>query len=167
MKVNIEKPDITHTEAIAAICAAGWRQTVEGVLSEAYIADNILKWYSNQKVKEDIKRESYTYIARIDDVVVGVIGGGITTAGIGEIYVLYVKEEHRYHGVGRKLLDALTEEQMEKGAKEQWVSVQEGNQRGIPFYESRGFIYEKKKVTTVHTGEEQVSLRYRRELIHN
>ncbi|MFZ3579477.1 GNAT family N-acetyltransferase [Virgibacillus sp. DJP39] len=45
-----------------------------------------------------------------------------------EIYVLYVDETYRYKGIGRKLLEALTLQQMNKGATEQWVSVQEGNQ---------------------------------------
>jgi len=58
----------------------------------------------------------------------------------------------------------LTEEQLERGAKKQWVSVQEDNQLGIPFYESRGFIYQKKRTTVTDTGENQISLRYMKKL---
>jgi hypothetical protein len=31
--------------------------------------------------------------------------------------------------------------QKEKGATQQWVSVAKGNQKGIPFYEAKGFIF--------------------------
>ena len=78
--------------------------------------------------------------------------------------MLYVDETYRYKGIGRLLLEALTELQKEQGAAKQWVSVQEDNQHGIPFYEARGFRLQGKKTELTDTGEEQVSLRYSREI---
>lgn len=69
-------------------------------------------------------------------------------------------EHYRYKGIGKKLLEAITKEQLKWGIKRQWVSVQEDNQLGIPFYEARGFTFEKKKTTQTETGEKQISLRY-------
>ena len=84
---------------------------------------------------------------------------------MGEIFVLYVNEEHRYKGIGRELLQALTEDQIESDVRDQWVSVQEDNSLGIPFYEARGFVSQSKKTTVTETGEIQISLRYMRQLI--
>ncbi|WP_042220932.1 GNAT family N-acetyltransferase [Oceanobacillus manasiensis] len=164
MSISIVKPEISHTAAISAICTAGWKQTVEGKLSETFQEENVAKWYNYARVENDILSESYTHVALFDSEVVGVIGGGITAPETGELFVLYVKEAHRYKGIGRQLLDALTRRQIEKGAKEQWVSVQEENQYGIPFYEARGFIYQEKKETPTSTGERQISLRYKRKV---
>ncbi len=36
MGIVIEKPKTIHSEAIASICSKGWKQTVEGMLSEEY-----------------------------------------------------------------------------------------------------------------------------------
>lgn len=165
LSVSIVKSNTKHTEAIASICATGWRQTVEGKLSEEYQMKNIEFWYRYERVYNDIEAGFYSHVALFNSEVVGVIGGAMTDSNIGEIFVLYVDETHRYKGIGRFLLEAITQEQIDYGATEQWVSVQEGNQRGIPFYEARGFLYQKKKVTFTETDEKQVSLRYVRKIV--
>ncbi|QKY69651.1 GNAT family N-acetyltransferase [Lentibacillus sp. CBA3610] len=164
MKVSIIKPQTKHTEAIAAICAAGWKQTVEGKLSEEFQLRNIEFWYNFDRVHQDIQKGDYTHAALHNSKVAGVIGGGLTRPDTSEIFVFYVDETYRYQGIGRRLLEAMTEEQINQGASEQWVSVQEGNQLGIPFYEARGFVYQERSVTLTETGEEQISLRYARSL---
>ncbi|MBU9720939.1 MULTISPECIES: GNAT family N-acetyltransferase [Bacillaceae] len=162
--ILIKNPEITHAEAIADICSRGWRQTVEGILSEEYQAKNIEYWYNYERVKKDIEAGSYSYVALLHSEVVGVIGGGKTKEETGEIFVLYVDENFRYKGVGRKLLKELTHQQIQEGISEQWVSVQENNDRGLPFYEARGFSLKEKRFTETETGEQQVSLRYSRKL---
>jgi GNAT superfamily N-acetyltransferase len=162
MDVLISKPNTNHTEAIATICSEGWMQTVEGVLSDDYQRKNINFWYNYERVFDDISNGLYSYIALCNSQVVGVIGGGLTGGNVGEVFVLYVDETYRYKGIGRLLLEKLTQEQVSSGVNEQWVSVQEGNQRGIPFYEARGFVFQKKKPTITETGEKQISLRYSR-----
>ncbi|MRG86077.1 GNAT family N-acetyltransferase [Salinibacillus xinjiangensis] len=164
MSVFITKLTPEHTEAVASICASGWRQTVEGMLSEEYQRKNVEFWYNHERVERDILAGVYQYVALIDSKVVGVIGGGMTSPEKGEIFVLYVDETYRYQGIGRRLLDMVTAEQKELGISEQWVSVQEGNQYGIPFYEARGFEFQEKKITVTETNEKQVSLRYARQL---
>lgn len=61
---------------------------------------------------------------------------------LGEIFVLYVDPQMRNRGIGTKILDAITQQQKAWGAKEQWVSVQKGNQKGTPFYEAKGFSFQ-------------------------
>ncbi|WP_440898140.1 GNAT family N-acetyltransferase [Amphibacillus sp. Q70] len=80
------------------------------------------------------------------------------------MFVLYVDEKYRYKGIGRQLLNAFTVEQKEKGVTEQWVSVQDGNQRGIPFYQARGFSLKKKQELLTDTGEKFISLQYARKI---
>jgi len=164
LDISIIKPQTEHTETIAAICAAGWRQTVEGILSKEYQAKNIDFWYNLERVRHDIQKGAYTHAALIDSKFAGVIGGGMTGSNTAEIFMFYVDETYRYKGVGTRLLEALTQDHMNNGAVAQWVSVQEGNQRGIPFYESRGFVYQERSVSPTDTSEEQVSLRYKRSL---
>jgi hypothetical protein len=63
-----------------------------------------------------------------------------------------------------KLLQALTEVHQQKGAKKQWVSVARGND-GIPFYEAKGFQFEKEQSSYGNTDKEEYqSLRYYREI---
>lgn len=139
MKVSIKQASPEHTEEISRICSVGWRQTVQGIYSEEYQQKNVEHWYNHKRVHEDIVKGVYTHVALVGDRVVGTIGGMMTEPTISEIYVFYIDKQYRYQGIGTKLLEAFTEEHVRKGAIEQYVSVQEGNKYGIPFYESKGF----------------------------
>ncbi|WP_404333142.1 GNAT family N-acetyltransferase [Mesobacillus maritimus] len=97
--------------------------------------------------------------------VIGAIGGGIIGKDISEVFVLYLDPERGREGIGTLLLNALTEVQKVKGATKQWVSVAKGNQKGIPFYEAKGFIFaEEIQCFGNSKHEKYVSLRYYREI---
>lgn len=162
LDIVIKKPWPEHTSDIARVCAAGWKQTVEGKLSEAYQNQNIAYWYNDDKVLADIKSGDYSHIALVDSKVIGAIGGAMTGPSRGEVFVLYVDESYRYQGIGRRLLAELTKKQVTEGAQEQWVSVEKDNWRGIPFYEARGFVVQEERTTEIFTGETHVGLRLKR-----
>ena len=164
MEPSIRRPKTQDASAIARICRTGWKQTVEGLISESHQHETVSFWYNEKKVMQDIARGHYSYVAELDGAVVGVIGGGRTSVRSGEIYVFYVDANHRYMGIGGMLLHRLTEDHRSKGLVEQWVSVQEGNVHGQPFYETRGFEYIEQKSRKTGTGEVQTSLRFRRSI---
>ncbi|GAA0459593.1 GNAT family N-acetyltransferase [Alkalibacillus silvisoli] len=139
MDISITKAEPEHTEEISSICSIGWRQTVQGIYSEEYQIKNVEYWYNLKKVKEDIVKGVYTHVAMVDQTVVGTIGGVMTEPSASEIYVFYIDENYRFKGIGKKLLDAFTKDHIRKGATDQYVSVQDGNSLGIPFYKLRGF----------------------------
>jgi ribosomal protein S18 acetylase RimI-like enzyme len=71
--------------------------------------------------------------------VIAAAGGGLIEPRVGELFVLYADPLRRREGAGRELLAAVTAQQTAAGAEEQWVSVDPGNRKGIPFYEAMGF----------------------------
>lgn len=164
MALIIRRPEVADAPGVALICSEGWRQTVEGKMSSSHQHAVISFWYTEEKVQKDIRRGSYSYVAEVDGTIAGVIGGGMTAVNTSEIFVFYVHEEYRYQGIGKKLLDKITGDHIKRGASEQWVSVQEGNIYGRPFYEDRRFSCSHSKETKTATGEVQVSLRFKREL---
>lgn len=95
MNVSIIKPTENHIEAISAICSVGWKQTVEGELSEEYQEQNLAFWYYHERIRSDMEAEYYSHVALIDSNVAGVIGGGMTSAGVSEVFMLYVDEVYR------------------------------------------------------------------------
>uniref|UniRef100_UPI003EB8E09C hypothetical protein n=1 Tax=Bacillus cytotoxicus TaxID=580165 RepID=UPI003EB8E09C len=63
------------------------------------------------------------------------------------------------------LIDYFTGIQKEKGIVEQWVSVAKGNEKGIPFYEAKGFVKQFERPSQGSTEEEAtVSYRYFRNI---
>jgi ribosomal protein S18 acetylase RimI-like enzyme len=160
----IRRVTVEDAEKVAEICRAGWLDTVDDRLSDTYKQKTVDFWYSPAKVEQDVKKGHYSYVAEIDGGVAGVIGGGMTGTHINEIFVFYVDKNFRYMGIGGQLLNTFTAHFRKKGAKEQWVSVQEGNALGLPFYESHGFKFQRMKETRTGTGEVQKSLRVMRVL---
>lgn len=75
--------------------------------------------------------------------------------------MLYVDPERRYEGIGTFPLTAIADELRQLSAQVQCVSVAKGNQKGIPFYESRGFkVQGERKAYVSMDDEDYVSLRY-------
>lgn len=79
--------------------------------------------------------------------------------------VLYLDPAKRGRGLGTLLLDRVVGQLAGAGAREIWVSVTPGNERGIPFYRARGF--EEIETVKAHSSlpEEDIrSLRMRRRI---
>jgi GNAT superfamily N-acetyltransferase len=168
--IHIVKAEPSHVEGIVKVCSDGYRATYADSHTEAYIERVIKEFYNPDRILEEVScssREWGGYFVAVDnEVVVGAGGGGMTGDTTGELFVLYMDPGRRNEGIGSKLLDVITEQQKEEfQAKEQWVSVQEGNDKGIPFYEAKGFIYSHEQAGHGNGEEEEyISLRYYRKI---
>ncbi|WP_238544885.1 N-acetyltransferase [Geomicrobium sp. JCM 19039] len=98
---------------------------------------------------------------------IGAGGGGMQSDGRSEVYVLYLDPNRRNEGIGSKILAEITTQQLNLGATEQWVSVQEGNQKGIPFYEAKGFHYQFQELGYANsTHENYINLKFKRTIVN-
>ncbi len=164
------KADISHVSGIAKVCSDGYWETYRDIRSEAYIKRIIKEFYNHKRIINEVTETSRDwggyFVAMEDNEVVGAIGGGMTNDTIGEVFVLYLNPNRRNEGIGMMLLDALTEQQKEVfHATEQWVSVAKGNQKGIPFYEAKGFIFKNEQYGYGNLEEEKyITLRYCRQI---
>lgn len=61
MNTSIEKPSVKHANAVAKICTLGWKQTVEGRLSEEYQYKNIVYWFVFKKRIKKTKKFETAY----------------------------------------------------------------------------------------------------------
>lgn len=147
----IRKANMIDAEPISHLLSECQWFTYKDLYSEAYIQRLIQKYYNVERIKQevslvDIKWHGY-YIAEMGGIIVGAIGGGMIDDTDGEIYVFYVDPTKRGHGIGTRLLDFYTKIQKHTfGAVKQWVSVAKGNIYGIPFYEAKGFSFEREEI---------------------
>ncbi|TLS37093.1 GNAT family N-acetyltransferase [Pseudalkalibacillus caeni] len=167
--VKVEKAEFQHIDGIIKVCSEGYRDTYKETHSQEYIERTINEFYNFERIYDEILNpdEGWDgwYVALKDEEVVGAIGGGMTGADKGEIFVLYLDPARRGEGIGTRLLEFLTDIQKEKGAVMQWVSVSKGNQKGIPFYEARGFqMVREQKTFASEASEDYTSLRYCRKI---
>jgi GNAT superfamily N-acetyltransferase len=143
--VRLARPG--EEEAICGVCRAGFAVSSHGLLSSTAIERQADLYYNAGRVREEITSAGDTpewlgYVVAASDVgeVLGAAGGGVTNRSIGNVYVLYLDPLLLGRGIGTALLDFLTQQQRSEGATEQWVSVTDGNDLGIPFYLARGFV---------------------------
>jgi len=150
------------------VCAAGWRDTYQGIDTPDRIETVIAEYYSPDRIAAEIApRPGWDswIVAVEDDRVVGAGAGGVTGPGVAEVFVLYLDPSRRGEGIGTRLLEAVTERHRGQGVREQWVSVEPENAKGLPFYRARGFEERgTRPAWDVDPGEGRVSLRLARRL---
>jgi ribosomal protein S18 acetylase RimI-like enzyme len=164
--VRPAEPD--DAAGIARVCAAGWRDTYRGIKEPERIEAVIAEFYDPERIGREIRApEGWDgwLVAVEGGAVIGAGGGGITEPGVGEIFVLYLDPARRGEGIGTLLLEAITEQQLAQGARQQWVSVEPDNAKGLTFYYARGFeVRGERPEWGTAPGEGHVSLRLMRRL---
>lgn len=167
-RIVIRRAEAADVEGIARVCAEGWRDTYKDLYSGERIEAVIAVYYTPERITDEISAsEGWDgWLVAIDDgTVVGAGGGGMIEPHAGEVFVLYLDPTRRREGIGTLLLDAITAQQLAHGAREQWVSVEPENTKGLPFYEAHGFEARGERPTFGSSPEEgQVSLRLMRKL---
>ncbi|MBP2623271.1 GNAT family N-acetyltransferase [Streptococcus oricebi] len=144
--MNIRKASLTDWQDLQTVCQTSWRDTYKNIYSPAYLEKVFQMFYSEERLRQDIIEHSAQWhgywLAEENGQVLGCIGGGMNEEGEGNVYLLYVLPSQQRKGLGHALLATLTKHQKEVfQARKQWVSVAEGNQIGIPFYEKEGFEF--------------------------
>ncbi|MEK4403813.1 GNAT family N-acetyltransferase [Sporosarcina sp. FSL K6-6792] len=168
--IHIIKAKPNHVEGISKVCSDGYWATYSETHSEMYIKGIIKEFYNHERILKEvleISKEWGGYFVAIEgNEVIGAGGGGMIEDTSGEVFVLYLNPARRNEGIGTMILDAITKQQKEElNATEQWVSVAKENQKGIPFYEAKGFIFNHELVGHgIVVGERYTSLRYCRKI---
>ncbi|WP_078578127.1 GNAT family N-acetyltransferase [Salipaludibacillus agaradhaerens] len=167
--LTIQLAEPKHVSGIVTVCSEAYRTTYRELCDHNYIERTIQTFYNEKRVLNEINETSDEWggwiIACEGEAVVGAIGGGMTSAETGEVFVLYIDPSRRHEGIGTKLLERLTDWHKQQGAKWQWVSVMKNNDKGIPFYEAKGFRQQHDQKTYQSAVEENiVSHRYCREI---
>lgn len=169
-QVIVRKAMPGDEQGIVDVCVAAQWNTYKNLYSMEYIEGVIEKFYTVDRIEKEIAETNRFwngyFVALLNNEIVGAIGGGVDEEGIAEVYVLYLDPEKRNKGIGTKLLNYLSDVQKSKyGAHEQWVSVAKNNMLGIPFYESRGFIFQHEEQSYESNLEDQaISLKYKRKI---
>ncbi|MGT2666437.1 GNAT family N-acetyltransferase [Streptococcus rifensis] len=160
--ITLQKADQSHIKGIQRVCSAGWRTTYQDIHDTDYIDQVIEEYYNLKRLEKEVTVHNHSwtgyYVALENGEVIGAAGGGLIADTVGELFVLYLDPARRGEGIGSRLLEAVTTELVGLGAKEQWVSVTSGNQKGIPFYEAKEFALDGPHPDKVN------SLRYYRKL---
>ena len=143
--VRIELATIEDIDSIVAICIEGYAYAATAVKDKQKVQEKVEEYYNPERILKEIKEVSAKWsgwiVARLDGKVIGVIGGGIVDSKVGKIFVLYVDADYIKQGIGRRLVDHLTQMQQLLGNNTQLVSFFKSNEESLLFYKALGFNY--------------------------
>ena len=145
--LSIRKASVNDIQSIQSICKKSWKTTYKNIYSSQYIEQVFSIFYSKERLIKDLTECSLEWngywLAEEHGRPLGCIGGGMSEDNRANIYVLYVLPQSQRKGIGHALVQTLTTYQKERfQAKQQAVTVTEGNQNAISFYEKEGFVFE-------------------------
>jgi GNAT superfamily N-acetyltransferase len=166
---TVRPATVDDAARIGEICATAYRDTYRDLLPSDFVERTIRDFYGVERVRREVAADAPHWlgyqVVEEGGRVLGAAGGGMTSPAVGELFVIYLDPAERGRGLGTLLLDRVTGQLREAGAVEMWASVFEGNAKGIPFYEARGFV--PVELTTAYgtlPGEQIRSVRLRKRL---
>ncbi|OEH93562.1 GNAT family N-acetyltransferase [Bacillus solimangrovi] len=167
--IEYRKARLEDVKGIIQVCSDGYRNTYPELIQMDHIENIIMEYYNENRIKNELSNISQEwngwFVAVENGQVIGAGGGGFVAPEIAELYVIYLNPNRKREGIGSNLLAIITEDQIKRGAKQQYVSVIKGNLIGTPFYEKVGFIYDSEHPAHGLPEEEGYkSLRYKRNL---
>jgi L-amino acid N-acyltransferase YncA len=135
----------TDAAAIARVHVDSWRSTYAGLLPERMLlklsnAEHESRWWGHVLGRQ--RRKHFVYVAEHDrDGVIGFVSGGPCRdrelSYRGEIYAIYLLDEHHGEGIGRALLLSLSDRLVRERGPSLLVWVLSSNPSRY-FYESMG-----------------------------
>ena len=145
MAMRIRAAVLADAASMARVHVDSWRKTYPGIVPAEYLAS--LSYRKRESVWADILAagrpdESNFVVETGDGEIVGLAGGGPEREGNaayrGELYAVYLLEEHQRAGLGRRLVSAVTRRLLSDGLRSMLVWVLEDNRPACRFYEALG-----------------------------
>jgi GNAT superfamily N-acetyltransferase len=166
VRTRLATPD--DVDAICALCAEAYRDTYPELLEPHQIEAIIGEFYDPERVRGEIGPALPEWggwiVAEEDDGTLACAGGGgLTAPDVGEVLVLYAEPRLQRGGAGSAVLEALTRQQRDAGARAQEVAVTPGNEVALSFYARHGFVVAGRR-EPFHVARAEQSLVLRREL---
>jgi len=123
-----------HAPAIRAIAYEAWRDTYAGLLRDDTIEWFLERAYSEERVALRVERHE-TWVAELDGVAAAFAETAIEPDRV-TLVAIYADPAVRGVGLGSALLNAIVDAHPDLPIA---ADVLDGNHKGEPFYEARGF----------------------------
>ena len=115
---------------------------------ENYDTTLFLNWALTEEGKdyfEDLIKNQYVIVATLEDKIIGYLAGSINEKGsyeeiqYGEINNMFIKEDYRLYGIGKKLINNFKNYCRNNNISNLKVVASSKNKNAIEFYRKNGF----------------------------
>lgn len=146
MMVNIRAAEIGDAPAIAHVHVNSWRTTYPGLMPAEILKNLSVERRENywRNVLSQTNASEFVYVADVEGVgVVGFASGGPERSQHevykGELYAIYLLQEHQSKGIGRGLFDAVVKHLAAQGHDSMMLWVLKDNP-AMQFYAAMGGV---------------------------
>ena len=158
----VRSATIDDAQAIARVHVASWHSTYAVLLPSDFLESLNETDYAERWRRLIREGASCVYVVEHADEVVGFASGGRERAGEtgyeGELYAIYVLDDHQHRGYGRELLRAVIAGLREMGLEDMIIWVLRDNRNARGFYERLGGVYVRTQPITLGSATlEEVS----------
>ena len=151
MKYNIRRRERKDCKDIEHVVTKSWNETYKGIVPDEFL-DNLYKT-EEMRVKNTFDsfndNDNHQFVLEVNDKVVGFINVGkadnIEYYNCGEIYALYILNEYKGNGFGKKLVEMGINEIRKMGFDKMIIGCLEDNPSN-EFYKHIGGIFVKTRV---------------------
>lgn len=151
---------------IAHVYVSCFRTTYPGMMPQDYLDsmdETMLTARWSQRLEHRAARGA-TFVAEVDDQVVGFASGGPEREGDtryrGELYAIYLLEDWQHRGLGRELAEAVARALAGQGLHSMLVWVLRENRAARSFYERLGGVYLRQHMLDFGAGFEVPEVSY-------
>jgi GNAT superfamily N-acetyltransferase len=143
-RIRAAEPE--DADAIARVHVDSWRTTYRGLVPDPYLDGMSLQEYEVRwrRMLNEYAATNHTFVASVGGEIVGFASCGRDrdqdAIYTGELYAIYVLEEHQRRGLGRRLVDAVVRRLLELEHSSMLVWVLASNPART-FYEALGGAY--------------------------
>lgn len=152
MSVDLRSAEAEDSDRIREVARSSFTtsyslspQEIDGIVEEQFAEEPL-------QVKREAS-DTVFLVAEVDDIVAGFVEGDLAE-GRGEVRWLHVDPERRGGGAGSELMEAVTDELRERGAKHIYASSLASNTDGGMFFERMGFEQTDEREVTI--GDEEL-----------
>ncbi len=166
MAVRVRPAERDDIEGIRTVARASFHDTYDTVLGPGRVRELVSSWYSRDTLAGYVRGSNPFYIAEwhLDpktsdqDPSEEIVGFALATVagGTADLDRIYVHPDHQSEGIGTRLLDEIIDELQTREVGLLTAVVMADNTAARRFYESRGFVTERRRRTRLPGSDFEV-----------
>ncbi|NWG87558.1 MAG: GNAT family N-acetyltransferase [Hydrogenophilaceae bacterium] len=130
---------LDEAEAVAELAALIWHAHYPSIITVEQIDYMLAERYKPALIRQTLARGDRWLAARAAGVLVGFAHGYALMDGDYKLDKLYVHPDWQRHGIGRLLMDAMTEHARRHGSRRLVLRVNRNNAQAVAAYRKYGF----------------------------
>ncbi len=139
--VSITKATIADIPVIRGLAMQVWPQTYTPIVGEEQVAYMLQLFYSPAALEQQMEQGHQFIICCSEGSHIAFAAWSETERGIAKLHKLYILPGQQGKGIGRSMLNYITEELKAQGITALRLNVNRYNHSAIAFYEKVGFTH--------------------------